>query len=134
MKWLSIRLRLTLWYFAIFLLAELIFGAGMWLILRENLFDIADLALEGQAADLERFLEVHKDVAAPQLGAEISEDYKIERSEDYLQISDRTVRQPIADGELNGSHHQKLDHGQPRTNAYWHPEKMLADEDDDDPA
>jgi heavy metal sensor kinase len=87
-KWLSIRLRLTLWYFAIFLLAELIFGAGMWLILRENLFDIADIALEGQAADLERFLEARKDIPARQLGAEISEDYKIERSEDYLQISD----------------------------------------------
>ncbi len=88
MKWLSIRLRLSLWYFAIFLLAELIFGAGMWLILRENLFDIADIALEGQAADLERFMEARRDVPTPQLGAEISEDYKIERSEDYLQISD----------------------------------------------
>ena len=42
MKKLSIGMRLTLWYFAIFLLAEFAFGAGMWLILRKNLFDIAD--------------------------------------------------------------------------------------------
>ena len=88
MKRLSIGLRLTLWYLAIFFLAELIFGAGMWLILRQNLYDIADQALEGQAADLERFLEARKDISTQQLKAEISEDYKIERSEDYLQISE----------------------------------------------
>jgi len=85
---LSIGLRLTLWYLAIFLLAELIFGAGMWFILRQNLYDIADTALEGQAADLLRFLEARKDVPTAQLQAELSEDYKIERSEDYVQIID----------------------------------------------
>ena len=88
MKKLSIGIRLTLWYFAIFLLAEFVFGAGMWLILRKNLFDIADEVLEGQTADLQRFLEARKDVPAAQLQAEIGEDYKIERSADYLQISD----------------------------------------------
>jgi heavy metal sensor kinase len=86
-KKLSIGMRLTLWYLAIFLLAEFAFGAGMWLILRKNLYDIADAALEGQAADLERFLEA-RNVPTAQLQAEISEDYKIERSADYLQISD----------------------------------------------
>lgn len=88
MKKLSIGMRLTLWYFAIFLLAEFAFGAGMWIILRKNLLDIADEVLEGQAADLQRFLEARKDAPAGQLQAEISEDYKIERSVDYLQISD----------------------------------------------
>jgi len=87
-KKLSIGMRLTLWYFAIFLLAEFAFGAGMWLILRKNLLDIADEVLEGQAADLQRFLEARKDVSPAQLQAEISEDYKFERSADYLQISD----------------------------------------------
>ena len=88
MKRLSIGLRLTLWYLAIFLLAELIFGAGMWFILRQNLYDIADQALQGQAADLERFLQARQNISTAQLKAEISEDYKIESSEDYLQISD----------------------------------------------
>jgi two-component system, OmpR family, heavy metal sensor histidine kinase CusS len=87
-KKLSIGMRLTLWYFAIFLLAEFAFGAGMWIILRKNLLDIADEVLEGQAADLRRFLEARKDVPAGQLQAEISEDYEFERSADYLQISD----------------------------------------------
>jgi heavy metal sensor kinase len=84
----SIGLRLTLWYLGVFLLAELIFGAGMWFILRQNLYDIADEALEGQAADLQRFLDARKDVSLSQLKSELSEDYKIERSEDYLQIID----------------------------------------------
>jgi len=87
-KRLSIGLRLTLWYLAIFLIAEVIFGVGMWLILRQNLFDIADGIIEGQASDLERFLQARKDLPTAQLQAEISEDYRIERSEDYLQISD----------------------------------------------
>ena len=85
---LSIGMRLTLWYLAIFLLAEFIFGAGMWFILRKNLYDIADATLEGQAADLERFLDARKNASAAQLQAEISADYKIERSEDCVQISD----------------------------------------------
>ncbi len=88
MKKISIGLRLTLWYLAIFLLAESVFGAGMWLILRKNLYDIADASLESQAADLERFLEARKDESLAQLQEQISEDYRIERSEDYLQISD----------------------------------------------
>jgi heavy metal sensor kinase len=87
-KRLSIGSRLTLWYLAIFFLAELLFGVSMWFILRQNLYDIADQALEGQADDLERFLEARKDVPTPQLQEEISDDYKIERSEDFLQIVD----------------------------------------------
>jgi len=89
-KRLSIGLRLTLWYLAIFFLAELIFGVGMWFILRQNLYDIADESLEGQADDLQRFLEARKDAPTPELQAELSEDYKIERSEDYLQIIDES--------------------------------------------
>ena len=85
---LSIGMRLTLWYLAIFLLAEFIFGAGMWFILKKNLYDIADATLEGQAADLERFLDARKNASTAQLQAEISADYKIERSEDCVQITD----------------------------------------------
>jgi len=87
-KRLSIGMRLALGYLAIFLLAEFVFGAGMWFILRKDLYDIADATLEGQAADLDRFLEARKDLSTAQLQAEISEDYKIQRSQDYLQISD----------------------------------------------
>jgi heavy metal sensor kinase len=87
-KRLSIGSRLTLSYLAIFLLAELVFGVGMWFILRQNLYDIADQVLKDQASDLERFLQARQNVSTPQLEAEISEDYKIESSEDYLQISD----------------------------------------------
>ncbi len=87
MKRLSIGLRLTLWYLAIFFVGELIFGTGMWFILRKNLFDIADASLEGQAADLQTFFVARPSESLAQLQKEISEDYQIERSEDYVQIS-----------------------------------------------
>lgn len=81
-------MRLTLRYLAIFFLAEVVFGAGIWSLLRENLFDIADTNLDGQAADLQRLLEARKELPATQLQAAIAENYKIERSRDCLQISD----------------------------------------------
>jgi hypothetical protein len=34
----------------------------------------------------------------------------------------------------NGSHHQNSTTDSHAPTPYWHPEKMLADEDDDDPA
>ena len=57
MKRLSIGVRLTLWYLAIFALAQILFGAGMWLILRNNLFDLVDDGLEAQVDDLKNFLQ-----------------------------------------------------------------------------
>lgn len=88
MKKLSIGLRLTLLYLGLFLLVQIIVGEGMWLVLRQNLFTTADTALEGQAADLQRFLETRKDPPTDQLQAEVVEYYKIERSRDYVQITD----------------------------------------------
>jgi heavy metal sensor kinase len=88
MKRASIGLRLTLWYLGIFFLAELFFGAGMWLILRTNLDRIVDETLQDQFADLQRSLDAHSDANTAELRAELSEDYKIEPSEDYLQIID----------------------------------------------
>jgi hypothetical protein len=57
MRKLSIGVRLTLWYLAIFALAQLIFGAGMWVILRHHLYDLVDDGLEAQIDDLKSFLE-----------------------------------------------------------------------------
>ena len=53
MRRLSIGLRLTLWYLVFFAVAQLAFGAGMWLILRDNLYDLVDdrlILLQGVAA------------------------------------------------------------------------------------
>ena len=56
MKKLSIGFRLTLWYLAIFVLGEIIFAGGMYLILRHNLYDLVDDSLESQVDDLKSFL------------------------------------------------------------------------------
>ena len=87
MKHLSIGVRLTLWYLVIFALGELVFGAGMWFILRENLYDIVDDDLESQVDDLKSFLEAQKkDASIDKLRAEMNETYTIEHSGDYLAV------------------------------------------------
>jgi len=86
-KRLSIGLRLTLWYVAIFALAQLIFAVGMWFILRHNLYDIADDALENQADDVKNFMSAQKPDASPaKLEEEAAEEYDLEHSGAYLQI------------------------------------------------
>ncbi|MGC2450654.1 MAG: ATP-binding protein [Candidatus Sulfotelmatobacter sp.] len=87
MKKLSIGVRLTIWYLVIFALGELVFGAGMWFILRESLFDIVDDGLESQVEDLKNFLEAQKkDASVAKLQEEVDESYGIEHSGDFLQI------------------------------------------------
>ena len=89
MKRISIGLRLTLCYVAIFALAESLFGVGMWFILRENLREIADGALEIQTEDVRRFLTAQpngQDLTA--LRDAVAEEYTSETGGDYLQITD----------------------------------------------
>ncbi len=87
MKRPSIGVRLTLWYLAIFALAQFVFGAGMWLILRHNLYDMVDDGLEGQVDDLKSFLEAQKkDASIAKLQEEVNETYTIEHSGDYLAV------------------------------------------------
>jgi len=86
-KRLSIGLRLTLWYLAIFALAQLIFGVGMWFIMRENMHDIADGALASEVEDVRRFLESQRtDATLDELRKAVTEEYSAETSGDYLQI------------------------------------------------
>ncbi len=87
MKRFSIGVRLTLWYLAIFALGEFVFGAGMWFILRNNLYDLVDDGLESQADDLRSFLEAQKkDASIAELQKEVSGTYSIEHSGDYLAL------------------------------------------------
>ena len=73
MRKLSIGVRLTLWYLAIFALAQLIFGAGMWVILRHHLYDLVDDGLEAQVDDLKSFLEAQKkDASIAKLQEEVA--------------------------------------------------------------
>jgi heavy metal sensor kinase len=84
---LSIGLRLTLWYVAVFAVAQLVFGAGMYFILRQSLYSITDDALHDQIDDLTHFLEAQKkNATVAKLQEEVSETYLIEHSGDYLQI------------------------------------------------
>ena len=87
MKRLSIGVRLTLWYLAIFALAQVVFGAGMWFILRHHLYDLVDDTLENQVEDLKSFLGAQKkDASIAKLQEEVKETYTIEHSGDFLEV------------------------------------------------
>ena len=89
MSRLSIGLRLTLWYLGIFALAQLIFGVGMWFILRENLHDIADSTLAGEVEDVRRFLDGQPaGQSVAELRKVVTDEYSAETGGDYLQILD----------------------------------------------
>lgn len=89
MKKLSIGMRLALWYFAIFAVAQVMFGAGMWLILRHDLYDIVDDSLEDQIEDLRNFLAAQKkDASVATLQQEVAGTYTLEHSGKYLELYD----------------------------------------------
>src|SRR5580700_11630717 len=90
MRRLSIGVRLTSWYLVIFAAAELGFGIGMWLVLRQSLYSIADDALTAQVDDVTRFLEAQKPKNRTLAGLqeEVSEAYVLEHSGDFLQLCD----------------------------------------------
>jgi len=91
MKRLSIGVRLTLWYLAIFALGELVFGAGMWVILRNNLLDLVDDSLESQVDDLKTFLAAQKkNEPLSKIQEAVKGAYGIEHSGDFLDISTAT--------------------------------------------
>lgn len=87
MKKLSIGVRLTLWYLTIFALAQIVFGAGMWFILRHHLYDLVDDSLESQIEDLKSFMASQKkDASIAKLQEEVNETYTLEHPGDYLEL------------------------------------------------
>jgi heavy metal sensor kinase len=90
MRKLSIGSRLTLWYLAIFAAAQLLFGIAMWFALRQELYGVADSALNAQIEDLTNFLKSQKkkNMTVLKLREEASEAYDLEHSGDFLQIYD----------------------------------------------
>lgn len=87
MKKLSIGVRLTLWYFAIFAVAQVAFGAGMWFLLQHHLYDLVDDSLEDQTEDLKNFLQSQKkNASVAKLQEEVGETYSLEHSGDYLEL------------------------------------------------
>lgn len=91
MKKLSIGARLTLWYVAIFALGQLAFGASMWLILRDHIYDLVEDGLESQIEDLSNFLSTHqKDSPPEQLRGQLAAMYEHEHAGDFLELYDHS--------------------------------------------
>jgi heavy metal sensor kinase len=85
MRKLSIGWRLTLWYVVIFALAQLVFGVGMWVLLRHYLYDLADDDLESQVEDLQQFFATQKTDSLVGLQSEFATSYA-DHAGDYLQV------------------------------------------------
>jgi heavy metal sensor kinase len=91
MRKLSIGVRLTLWYVAIFAVGELVFGASMFLILRHNLYDLVDDGLESQIEDLKNFLVAQpKDATPAKLREGMAAIYDHEHAGDFLEVHDQS--------------------------------------------
>ncbi len=90
MRKLSIGFRLTSWYLVIFAAAQLCFGVGMWIVLRQGLYSIANRALTTQVEDVTSLLKSQKkkNMSVAKLQEEVSEAYVVEHSGDFLQIYD----------------------------------------------
>lgn len=87
MRRLSIGVRLTLWYLALFAVAQIIFGAGMWVILRHSLYDMVDDGLEEQVDDLRNLLQSEgRDPSITRLRQEVNEAYTLEHLGKYLEV------------------------------------------------
>jgi heavy metal sensor kinase len=91
MRRLSIGMRLTLCYVAIFAVGELVFGASMFLILRHNLYDLVDDGLESQIEDLKNFLVAQqKDATPAKLREEMAAIYDHQHAGDFLEVHDQS--------------------------------------------
>lgn len=85
-KW-SIGLRLSVWYVLIFAVAQCIFGAGMYVVLRHHLRTIVNDSLRQEMRDLQNVLQgQNPDLSATQLSEEITEAYAQDHAGQYLQI------------------------------------------------
>ena len=74
-KRLSIGLRLTLSYVLLFAVTQLIFGLGMWMVLKIHLYDIADDTLENQIDDAQHFLKAQpQDATMPDQDGQTGSD------------------------------------------------------------
>jgi hypothetical protein len=87
MRKLSLAVRLTMWYVLVLALAEIVFGASMWLLLRHNLYDLVDDGLERQIDDLKTFLRAQPaDMPVAQLQGEVGRRLSEQHAGDYLEL------------------------------------------------
>jgi heavy metal sensor kinase len=87
MRKLSIGLRLTLWYLAIFAVAQIVFGAGMWFSLRHHLYHLVDSNIQDQVDDLKSLIQSKgKDPTLASLQDEVNEAYALEHFGNYLDV------------------------------------------------
>jgi len=97
MKPLSVRARLTLWYFAVLATSLTLFAAGVFLAVRESVFNAVDEELENQLKGIRRLLEHEPEHRLADLLGELEEYSELGLGGGLLQVNDsrgRWVYQP----------------------------------------
>jgi two-component system heavy metal sensor histidine kinase CusS len=88
MRRLPIRLRLAGWYSAIFAAGVALFGAAMWLALKQRLIRDVDAALLERVRGLETVLEVEQPESREQIKVELSEFAREVQNGELTRLSD----------------------------------------------
>ena len=91
MRSLSIRTRLTLWYFCFFAAAGLLLGIASWFLLQRSLDSLLLHELDERTDDVESFLDSHgPDASLETLRTELMREYRVKDEGKWLQILDRS--------------------------------------------
>lgn len=91
MRSLSIRTRLTLWYFCFFATAGLLLGVASWFLLQRSLDSLLLHELDERTDDVENFLGSHGPEASLEtLRAELMREYRVKDEGKWLQILDQS--------------------------------------------
>lgn len=91
MRSLSIRTRLTLWYFCFFAAAGLLLGIASWFLLQGSLDSLLLHELDERTDDVESFLDSHgPDASLETLRTELMREYQVKDEGKWLQILDRS--------------------------------------------
>ena len=90
MRSLSIRTRLTLWYFGFFAAAGLLLGVASWFLLQRSLDSLLLHELDERTDDVESFLDSHgPEASLDTLRAELMREYRVKDEGKWLQILDQ---------------------------------------------
>jgi heavy metal sensor kinase len=88
---LSIRARLSLWYFCFFAVAGILLGLASWLLLRQSLDSLLLHELDERVDDVESFLSAHNpDASTEELRSYLMQEYRSKDEGKWLQLLDES--------------------------------------------
>jgi heavy metal sensor kinase len=88
MKQLSIRVRLTVWYFAVLVMTFALFGTIAFYAMRKSIDATVNEELRKEAAGVEELIRRILPEGKPRIGRELAENSELRRGMEFLQVAD----------------------------------------------